>query len=211
MINYVISQLPVQTDPVQRLGSRLLSTFANGRVRPRFGTRNFTMHLQNGQCSGFVYPLNHPAVVRALWDKAIAKKKQEGGRWRAWVFSGEDILKVEEKFSRSAIEGHRTHPDGSFLKWKQISFNQITDYRELQFSVQLLTANHPSQDRIAVVAINKIPIAYTDRLSDSWFKTEILDGLNIAVNDCIDLSTNNGDCGIVSVHLTATAGPVVLD
>lgn len=59
--------------------------------------------------------------------------------------------------------------------------------------------------------IKETSIAYTDRLTDRWFKTKILDGLNSADNVFIDLSTNNGDCGIHSINLTTTAGPVVLD
>ncbi len=29
----------------------------------------------------------------------------------------EDISPIEDKFGRKAIEGHRTRPDGSDLKW----------------------------------------------------------------------------------------------
>lgn len=79
--------------------------------------------------------------------------------WLTWVISTEDILKVEEKFGRSAIEGRRTRPDGSDLKWKQIGVNEITDSCNLPFFIQWLTADHPSQDRKGVAAIEKIAIA----------------------------------------------------
>ena len=50
----------------------------------------------------------------------MSKKAQEGGGWLTWVFATEDISQVEEKFGRNAIDGHRTRPDGSDLKWEQI-------------------------------------------------------------------------------------------
>jgi hypothetical protein len=96
-------------------------------------------------------------------------------------------------------------------KWKQIGVNEITDSRELPFFIQWLTADHPSQDGKAVAAIEKITIADTDHLSDSWFKTEILGELNGADVEFIDPSANDGEYGIVAVQLTTPTGSVVLD
>jgi hypothetical protein len=209
-VSYVTSHDQL-ADTVQRLGSRLGSTFVDGGVHPRFGTRNFTLPLQNGQYIEVVCPLDHPATEQTPWGKAVSKKAQEGGGWLTWVFATEDISKVEEKFGRSAIEGHRTRPDGSDLKWKQIGVNEITDSRELPFFIQWLTADHPSQDGKAVAAIEKITIADTDHLADSWFKSEILGGLNGASVDFVDPSVNDGEYGIVAVHLTTPSGVVRLD
>jgi hypothetical protein len=89
--------------------------------------------------------------------------------------------------------------------------NEITDSRELPFFIQWLTSDHPSQDGKAVAAIEKITIADKDHLADSWFKTEILDGLKGADIEFIDPSTNDGEYGIVAVHLTTPTGSVVLD
>jgi hypothetical protein len=169
------------------------------------------MPLQNGHYIEVVCPLDHPATEQTPWDKAVSKKAQEGGGWLTWVFATEDITKIEEKFGRNAIEGHRTRPDGSNLKWKQIGVNEITDSRELPFFVQWLTADHRSQDGKAVAAIEKIKIADTDYLADSWLKAEILDGLNSADIKFIDPSTNEGEYGIVAVHLTTPNGLVRLD
>jgi hypothetical protein len=52
--------------------SRLGSTFVDGGVHPRFGTRNFTLPLQNGQYIEVVCPLDHPATEQTPWGKAIA-------------------------------------------------------------------------------------------------------------------------------------------
>jgi hypothetical protein len=209
-VSYVTSHDQL-ADTVQRLGSRLGSTFVDGGVHPRFGTRNFTLPLQNGQYIEVVCPLDHPATEQTPWGKAVSKKAQEGGGWLTWVFATEDISKVEAKFGRDAIEGHRTRPDGTDLKWKQIGVNEITDSRELPFFIQWLTSDHPSKDGKAVAAIEKITIADTDHLSDSWFKSEILDGLNGANIEFIDPSTNDGEYGIVAVHLTTPTGSVILD
>ena len=62
-----------------------------------------------------------------------------------------------------------------------------------------------------MAAIEKITIADTDHLSDSWFKTEILAGLNGTDLEFIDPSANDGEYGIVAVHLTTPSGVVRLD
>jgi hypothetical protein len=157
-----------------------------------------------------ICPLDHPATEQTPWGKAVSKKAQEGGGWLTWVFATEDISKVEEKFGRSAIEGHLTHPNGTELKWKQIGVNEITDSRELPFLIQWLTADHPSQDGKAVAAIAKVTIADTAQLSDSGFKTEILDGLNGTDIESIDPSAYDYDYdyGIFAVHLVTPSGVV---
>jgi hypothetical protein len=141
----------------------------------------------------------------------VSKKAQEGGGWLTWVFATEDISKVEEKFGRSAIEGHRTRPDGTILKWKQIGVNEITYSRELPFFIQWLTADHPPQDGKVVAAIEKFTIADTEQLSDSWFKLEILAGLNGTDTEFIDPSTNESESGIVAVYLMTPSGVFRLD
>jgi hypothetical protein len=209
-VSYVTSHDQL-ADTVQRLGSRLGSTFVDGGVHPRFGTRNFTAALQNGQYIEVVCPLDHPSTEQTPWGKAVSKKAQAGGGWLTWVFSTEDISKVEEKFGRQAVEGHRTRPDGTDLKWKQIGVTEIADSRELPFFIQWLTTDHPSQDGKAVASIEKITIADKGELSESWFKDEILAGLAGTSIEWTDPSTNEGENGIVAVHLKTASGVVRLD
>ena len=209
-VSYVTSHDQL-ADTVQRLGSRLGSTFVDGGIHPRFGTRNFTASLKNGLYIEVVCPLDHPSTESTPWGKAVSTMANEGGGWFTWVFSTKDITPFEEKFGRPSVEGHRTRPAGSDLKWKQIGVKEITEERELPFFIQWLTADHPSQDGKAVAAIEKITIADTDHLSDSWFKTEILSGLNGADVEFIDPSANDGEYGIVAVHLTTPSGVVRLD
>jgi hypothetical protein len=58
---------------------------------------------------------------------------------------------------------------------------------------------------------SKMPFADIDHLSDSWFKSEIPDGLNGSGIKFIDLLTNDCEYGIVAVHLTTPTGSVVTD
>jgi hypothetical protein len=209
-VSYVTSHDQL-ADTVQRLGSRLGSTFVDGGIHPRFGTRNFTASLKNGQYIEVVCPLDHPATEQTPWGKAVSKKAQEGGGWLTWVFSTEDISSIEEKFGRESVDGHRTRPDGTDLKWKQIGVKEIEESRELPFFIQWLTDDHPSKDGLTVARIEKIVIADKDQLSDSWFKTEILGALDKVEIIWVDPSTQDGEAGIVSVHLSTPNGSVVLD
>ncbi len=209
-VSYVTSHAQL-ADTVQRIGSRLGSTFVDGGVHPRFGTRNFTLPLHNDQYIEVVCPLDHPATEQTPWGKAVTNKANEGGGWFTWVFSTKDISPIEAKFGREATEAHRKRPSGTDLKWKQIGVKEITDSRELPFFIQWLTADHPSQDGTAVSKIEKIVIADKDQLADSWFKSEILGALDNVSIDWVDPSANDGDNGIVAVHLSTPNGSVVLD
>ena len=209
-VSYVTSHDQL-ADTVQRLGSRIGSTFVDGGVHPRFGTRNFTAALKNGQYIEVVCPLDHPATEQTPWGKAVSRKARDGGGWLTWVFSTEDIAPIAEKFGREATEAHRTRPNGTDLKWKQIGVKEIADTREFPFFIQWLTSDHPSKDGTAVSTIKKIVIADKDQLADSWFKSEILGALNNVAIDWVDPNVNDGDNGIVAVHLETPIGSVVLD
>jgi hypothetical protein len=209
-VSYVTSHDQL-SDTVQRLGSRLGSTFVDGGIHPRFGTRNFTAPLVGGQYIEVVCPLDHPATEQTPWGQAVSRKAQAGGGWLTWVFSTEDISPIATKFGREAVDGHRTLPNGSDLKWKQIGVKEITDARELPFFIQWLTSDHPSKDGAAVSTIEKIVIADKDQLAESWFKEEILGALGKVTIEWVEPSTNDGENGIVAVHLNTPKGVVVLD
>ena len=209
-VSYVTSHDQL-ADTVQRLGSRLGTTFVDGGIHPRFGTRNFTAPLLDGKYIEVVCPLDHPATEQTPWGKAVSKKAQEGGGWLTWVFSTEDISPIEEKFGRKAVDGHRTRPDGTDLKWKQIGVKEIEESRELPFFIQWLTEDHPSKDGKAVAKIDKIIIDDKDELSESWFKTEILSGLDgIALSWNIN-SEDIQNSGIVKVILSTKNGVIEID
>ncbi len=209
-VSYVTSHEQL-ADTVQRLGSRIGSTFVDGGIHPRFGTRNFTSALRNGQYIEVVCPLDHPATEQTPWGKAVLMKAKEGGGWFTWVFSTKDIAPIAAKFGREAIDGHRTRPNGSDLKWKQIGVKEIVDTREFPFFIQWLSADHPSQDGTPLAEIEKIVIADRNQLEDSWFKEDILASLGDISIDWVDPTTNEEQSGIVAVHLSTSNGVVVLD
>jgi hypothetical protein len=209
-VSYVTSHDQL-ADTVQRLGSRLGTTFVDGGIHPRFGTRNFTAPLLDGKYIEVVCPLDHPATEQTPWGKAVSKKAQEGGGWLTWVFSTEDIAPIEEKFGRKAVEGHRTRPDGTDLKWKQIGVKEITESRELPFFIQWLTEDHPSKDGNAVAKITKIVISDNDKLGDSWFQIEILSSLQGVEVEWIKPEDNDGEVGIALVVVENDSTSILID
>jgi hypothetical protein len=68
--------------------------------------------ITNGHCLEVACLLDHPAKEQTPWGKAVSKKAEAG----SLGFLQLKILKVEEQFGRSAIEGHRTRPVGSDLR-----------------------------------------------------------------------------------------------
>ena len=209
-VSYVTSHDQL-ADTVQRLGSRIGTTFVDGGIHPRFGTRNFTAPLLDGQYIEVVCPLDHPATEQTPWGKAVSQKAAEGGGWLTWVFSTEDISPIEEKFGRKAAEGHRTRPDGTDLKWKQIGVNEIADARELPFFIEWLTADHPSKDGVANSRIAKVVIADSKQLNDSWFRSEILEAMPQGTVEWIQSENANDFKGIQSIMIETLKGLVILD
>jgi hypothetical protein len=209
-ISYVTSHEQL-ADTVQRLGSRLGSAFVDGGIHPRFGTRNFTAPLKDGQYIEVVCPLDHPATEQTPWGRAVSKKANEGGGWFTWVFSTKDINSIATKFGRVAIEGHRTRPDGSDLRWKQIGVREIAESRELPFFIEWLSSDHPSTDGRPIAKIEQIDIVDPSQLSGSWFKTEIFAALGTTRINWLNPADNENQSGIMAVHLMTPNGTVVID
>jgi hypothetical protein len=198
-------------DTVQRLGSRIGTTFVDGGIHPRFGTRNFTAPLLGGQYIEVVCPLDHPATEQTPWGKAVAQKAAEGGGWLTWVFSVDEISPIEEKFGRKAAEGHRTRPDGTDLKWKQIGVQEISEARELPFFIEWLTDDHPSKNGSPVSKIVNILIVDSTELGESWFKSEILNSVNEIGIEWLGNQENLEEKGILAVEFLTTQGKVRID
>lgn len=209
-VSYVTSHDQL-ADTVQRLGARIGSTFVDGGFHPRFGTRNFTCALKNYQYIEVVCPLDHPSTELTPWGRAVSKKANEGGGWFTWVFATKNISPIETKFGRQAVEGHRTRPNGSDLKWKQIGVKEIADNREFPFFIQWLSSEHPSQEGTPVVEIIKMVIADKNQLAGSWFKDEILNSLGDISIEWIDSSRNEDESGIVAIYFKTPNGVLLLD
>jgi hypothetical protein len=59
--------------------------------------------------------------------------------------------------------------------------------------------------------IEKIVIADSDQLADSWFKDDILASLGDIDIEWVDPSVNDNQSGIVAVQLSTPTGIVFLD
>ena len=209
-VSYVASHDQI-SDVVNRIGSQIGTAFIDGGIHPKFGTRNFTAPLLNGQYIEVVCPLDHPATDATPFGQAVKKKAEAGGGWLTWVFSSSDLAGVEEKFGRKAADGSRTRPDGSELKWKQIGVKEIIGSGELPFFIQWLTDNHPSKDGNSVAKISKLVIADDEKLADSWFQDEIKSALTGVEIEWVKPESNEGDKGIVAVELTVNNSKIRLD
>jgi hypothetical protein len=172
-VSYVASHEQI-SDVVNRIGSQIGTAFIDGGVHPKFGTRNFTAPLLNGQYIEIVCPMDHPATDVTPFGRAVKKKLLEGGGWFTWVFELEKITSMEEIFGRKAAEGKRKKPDGTELAWKQIGVLETLESYEFPFFIEWITKTHPSTFGEAIASINKIQInGNPDKLS-RLIKNDIL-------------------------------------
>lgn len=209
-VSYVTSHEQL-SDTVQRIGSRLGATFIDGGIHPRFGTRNFTAPLKDNQYLEIVCPLEHPASELTPWGRVVSAKALQGGGWLTWVFSTENLTMVEERFRRKSIEGHRTRPDGTELRWKQIGVSEIYESKELPFFIQWLTNDHPSSHGSARASLEKIVISSESKLADSWFQEEIMESLGNVEIQWIHPHENDDQQGIAQIHFQTDKGIEIID
>lgn len=210
-VSYVTSHDQL-ADTVQRLGSRLGSTFVDGGVHPRFGTRNFTLPLQNGHYIEVVCPLDHPASDASPFGKAVSRRAAEGGGWLTWVVAVDDVAAIESRLGRPAVDGHRTKPDGTDIRWKQIGVLGTLEDRQLPFFIEWIENHHPSTDGKAVATIVKVEIAGDEATITNYLGSNTAQALgdNVEV-EWLSPADNDGENGIVAVHLNTPNGVVRLD
>ena len=199
------------SDVVNRIGSQIGTAFVDGGIHPKFGTRNFTAPLLNGQYIEIVCPLEHPATDTTPFGRAVKKKAEEGGGWLTWVFNVDDISTIEKKFGRKAIEGNRKKPNGTELKWKQIGVNQITEATEMPFFIQWLVSNHPSSDGNANSELISLLFSSNEKLSNSLFQEEIHESIKKLNIEWIDPSKNENIKGLVSIKIKTPNGIIDID
>ena len=209
-VSYVASHDQI-SDVVNRIGSQIGTAFIDGGIHPKFGTRNFTAPLLNGQYIEVVCPMDHPATDATPFGRAVKKKAEEGGGWLSWVFNVDDISLIENKFGRKAVEGNRKKPDGTELKWKQIGVKDIFLMNELPFFVQWQTKNHPSEDGTAEAKIKKLYISSENKLEKSFFKKEIYNSLTNTDIEWINPSQIDNFIGIDSVDFETSNGLICIE
>ena len=210
-VSYVTSHDQL-ADTVQRLGSRLGTTFVDGGIHPRFGTRNFTAPLLNGQYIEVVCPLDHPASDSSPFGKAVSKRAAEGGGWLTWVVAVDDLAAVETRLGRQAVDGHRTKPDGTDLTWKQIGVLGTLEDRQMPFFVQWIKNHHPSTDGKTVAQIVKIELVGEEASISEWLGADVMASIGSGIEvEWLDPAKNEGETGIIAVHLSTPNGIVRLD
>jgi len=179
---------------------------------PHFGIRNFKLPLQNGPDVEFVCPLDHPASNASLFGNAVSKRAAEGGGWLTWVVSVDDVSKIESRLGRQAVDGHRTKPDGSDLCWKQIGVLGTLEDRQLLFFIEWVENHHPSTDGKAVAKIVKVEIAGYEKTITDWLGSDTAKAIGPDVEVVwVSAAENDGDNGIVAVHLSTPSGVERLD
>jgi hypothetical protein len=210
-ISYVTSHEQL-ADTVQRLGSRLGSAFVDGGIHPRFGTRNFILPLHGGTYLEVVCPLDHPAADSAAFGQAVSQRAREGGGWLTWVVSVDDVSKIEKRLGRAAVDGHRTKPDGKDLAWKQIGVLGTLEDKQLPFFVEWLSLDHPSTDGKAIAKIIKVEIAGDEKTIAEYLGSDLMAAIGSDVEvECVSADSNDGDSGIVAVHVMTPSGVARLD
>jgi hypothetical protein len=195
---------------VQRLGARLGAAFSDGGIHPSFGTRNFVLPLANGCYLEVVGALDHPAVDRAPFGRAVRDREEDGGGWLAWAIRVDDLTGVENRRKRPAASGHRRRPDGFDLRWRQIGVNDVTEDPQLPFFVQWESddEHHPSAPG-SPIKLRRLEIAGDEETVDAYLGTSArqpLDGIEVEW-----LSTADGDTGVVAAVFDTPNGEVRID
>jgi len=198
-------------DVVQRLGARIGSSFIDGGIHPRFGTRNFTLPLKNGHYLEVVCPLDHPAAEESPFGKAVTTRANEGGGWMSWVVATNDISPVEKRLGRGAVEGSRRRPDGTELKWKQLGVLGTIKDSQLPFFIEWLSQDHPSLDSKATAEIKQIDISGDEKTIETWLGSNPKGAFKDVEVNYLDASNFDGETGIISVTISTPSGDVVLD
>jgi hypothetical protein len=210
-VSYVASHDQI-SDVVQRIGSQIGTAFVDGGIHPRFGTRNFTAPLLNGQYIEVVCPLDHPAAEQTPFGKAVTRKANEGGGWLTWVFSTDDLTSIETELGRKAVESHRRRPDRTELTWKQIGIIELLDSADLPFFIQWESLEHPCNDGKPAAEIKKIKINITPKnreyIESIASKSDNLNTSNLIMtaNDSPDI-----DNGITQITFTYNGTEITIE
>lgn len=206
-ISYACTKSEV-ADVVQRIGADLGCAFRDGGRHPQFGTCNFILPLQGGHYVEVVTALDHPAVEKAPFGRAVSQRAQDGGGWMSWVVAVDAIAPFEERLGRAAREGHRVRPDGHHLRWKQIGVLDVMEDPQLPFFVEWESdsTDHPSTGA-EPVSILRVEFAGDKERVREWLgpvDEQFLDGIEVEWVEA-------DEPGIQAVWFTTPHGPVRID
>jgi len=155
--------------------------------------------------------LDHPAADASAFGRVVSQRANEGGGWLTWVVSTDDLSPIENRLGRQAIDGSRKRPDGSELKWKQLGVLGTFNDSQLPFFIQWMSTDHPSTDGKAVAEIVKIEISGDEKTIEEWIGSDLSQAFDSVEIQWVDPVVNNGETGLVAVHLATPNGVVRLD
>jgi hypothetical protein len=195
-VSYVASHDQI-SDVVNRIGSQIGTAVVDGGIHPKFGTRNFTAPLLNGQYIEVVCPLDHPATDTTPFGKAVKNKAEDGGGWLSWVIATDDIALSEKRINRTSIVGIRRLPDGSELVWKQIGVLATLEDSTLPFFIEWVSGIHPSQSHSPVASLSKIFLTGDPQKTVEWLGAEPKQLLG---KTKIEWTASNNDLSLIGVN-----------
>ncbi len=195
---------------VQRIGARLGAGFNDGGLHPSFGTRNFVLPLADGCYLEIVDALDHPAVDRAPFGRAVRDRSAAGGGWLAWAVHVDDIGVYEERLGRPAAPGHRRRPDGFDLRWKQIGILDVAADPQLPFFAQWASEpeEHPGAGG-SKVRLTRMEVAGDQPTVERWIGAPVEDVVGTAEVEWT--SPFEGDRGLVAATFETPHGEVRID
>jgi len=209
-VSYVASHDQI-SDVVNRIGSQIGTAFVDGGIHPKFGTRNFTAPLLNGQYIEVVCPMDHPATDVTPFGKLVKQKAEDGGGWLTWVVRTEKINEVELRLDRQAIEGYRRTPNGTELKWKQIGILTTLTQPSKPFFVEWLVSEHPSKTSEPNTRITKI--IFNDEKSEinDWLGVDVKKVLGTIETEWVVNENHDQQKGILEIEFNNNGQTVTIN
>jgi len=191
----------------ERIGELLGTTFIDGGVHPRFGTRNMVLPLADHTYLEVVEVLDHPASDKAPFGQAVRARSANGGGWLGWVVAVDDIATVERRLGREAVTGSRHRPDGTELRWKQIGVNGLIADPQLPFFIEweVPAELHPSYGADGAFSLACLEIAGDSQRVSEWLGETVEAPLEDVK---VEWAAPNGTPGIIAAQVQTPHGLV---
>ena len=191
----------------ERIGELLGTTFIDGGVHPRFGTRNMVLPLADHTYLEVVEVLDHPASDKAPFGQAVRARSALGGGWLGWVVAVDDIATVERRLGREAVTGSRHRPDGTELRWKQIGVNGLIADPQLPFFIEweVPAELHPSYGADGAFSLACLEIAGDSQRVSEWLGETVEAPLEDVK---VEWAAPNGTPGIIAAQVQTPHGLV---
>ena len=180
-----------------RMGEKLGTSFINGGIHPRFGTRNRILPLAGPRYVEIVEVLDHPAAEKAVFGQAVRARSEQGGGWLGWVVSVPDLTPFEERLGRKSAPGARHFPDGRYLEWHQLGVRGIMNDPQLPYFLQWDSSPELLPSALSgTISMRTIEISGSRKRVEEWLDEPIpgeVEGIGF------NFSSPNGHPGISSV------------